>query len=71
MTKRLIDVDDELVEQARAALGTQTLKDTVNESMAAVARAERRQRWTVEDLQELGRLVRDLGDPDVMRKAWE
>lgn len=42
MTKRLIDVDDELLDRARAVLGTETMKDTVNGALA-VAVAERRQ----------------------------
>jgi hypothetical protein len=28
MTKRLVDIDDEVLEEARRALGTTTLKDT-------------------------------------------
>jgi Arc/MetJ family transcription regulator len=35
VTKRLIDVDDNLLERARAVFGTQTLKDTVNAALAA------------------------------------
>jgi Arc/MetJ family transcription regulator len=31
MTKRLVDIDDEVLDEARRALGTRTLKDTVNE----------------------------------------
>jgi Arc/MetJ family transcription regulator len=34
MTKRLIDVDDEILEAARRVLGTTTLKDTGNASLA-------------------------------------
>lgn len=71
MTKRLVDVDDELLEGARRALGTQTLKETVNASLAETIRSERLRSLTVEDLQEVGRLLQDLGDPEVMRKAWE
>ena len=33
MTKRLIDVDDEALDAARAELGTRTIKDTVNEAL--------------------------------------
>ena len=33
MTKRLVDIDDEILDEARRALGTTTLKDTVNESL--------------------------------------
>ena len=38
MTKRLIDVDDDALETARAKLGTKTIKDTVNEALRAAAR---------------------------------
>jgi len=33
MTKRLIDVDDDALDAARAQLGTRTIKDTVNEAL--------------------------------------
>lgn len=38
MTKRLIDVDDDALEAARAQLGTRTIKDTVNEALRGAAR---------------------------------
>lgn len=38
MTKRLIDVDDEALDAARAKLGTRTIKDTVNEALRTAAR---------------------------------
>lgn len=38
MTKRLIDVDDDALEAARAELGTRTIKDTVNEALRRAAR---------------------------------
>jgi Arc/MetJ family transcription regulator len=38
MTKRLIDVDDEALDAARAQLGTRTIKDTVNEALRSAAR---------------------------------
>jgi Arc/MetJ family transcription regulator len=37
MTKRLIDVDDEALDAARAQLGTRTIKDTVNEALRMAA----------------------------------
>jgi len=37
MTKRLVDIDDDTLDAARAELGTTTLKDTVNESLRLVA----------------------------------
>ncbi len=38
VTKRLIDVDDDALNAARAQLGTRTIKDTVNEALRRVAR---------------------------------
>lgn len=38
MTKRLIDVDDDALDAARAQLGTRTIKDTVNEALRSAAR---------------------------------
>lgn len=34
MTKRLVDVDDQLLHDAQVALGTSGLKDTVNEALS-------------------------------------
>ena len=34
MTKRLVDVDDDLLRSAQVALGTTGLKDTVNEALS-------------------------------------
>ena len=33
MSKRLVDIDDEALEAARAQLGTDTIKDTVNQAL--------------------------------------
>jgi Arc/MetJ family transcription regulator len=33
MTKRLVDIDDEVLNVARGRLGTATIKDTVNEAL--------------------------------------
>jgi Arc/MetJ family transcription regulator len=38
VTKRLIDVDDDALNAARAKLGTSTIKDTVNEALRVAAR---------------------------------
>jgi Arc/MetJ family transcription regulator len=42
MTKRLIDIDDEALREARAKLGTTTIKDTVNQALRAAAETRRR-----------------------------
>ncbi|HAM02795.1 MAG TPA: hypothetical protein DCQ30_11325 [Acidimicrobiaceae bacterium] len=33
MSKRLVDIDEEALDAARAQLGTETIKDTVNEAL--------------------------------------
>ncbi|HSH62139.1 MAG TPA: hypothetical protein VK988_21315 [Acidimicrobiales bacterium] len=42
MAKRLVDIDDDALSAARAHLGTDTIKDTVNQALrrAAASRAE-------------------------------
>lgn len=42
MTKRLIDVDDDKLEQVRRLLGTSTTKATVNEALTEVLALSRR-----------------------------
>lgn len=67
MTKRLVDIDDDLLDQATEILGAATMKETVNRSLEEVVRAELRR-------QHADRLVSmhglDLDDPDVMAGAW-
>jgi Arc/MetJ family transcription regulator len=67
MAKTLIDVDEQYLAAAQAALHTKTKKDTVNAALREVAALAARRR----DLQRLssGRLA-DLDDDDVMREAW-
>ncbi|HET9140982.1 type II toxin-antitoxin system VapB family antitoxin [Actinophytocola sp.] len=68
MTKRLIDVDDDLIEVARTYLGTKTLKDTVNAALREIkARRDREDEvawWATDPLP-------DLRNPEIMDKAWE
>lgn len=71
MTKRLVDIDDAVLDEARAVLGTATLKDTVNGALRNTAQAARRSKITKEDLRRAGELMSDLGDADVMAKAWD
>jgi Arc/MetJ family transcription regulator len=71
VTKRLIDVDDDVLEAARVVLGTDTIKDTVNSALrASVQAAERRQRMDVAALKRFAEASRDLLDEDVMADAW-
>jgi hypothetical protein len=68
MTKRLIDVDDDLVKDVQAYLGTKTLKATIN---AALREIKRRQSveaelawWSTDPLPE-------ARDPEFKRKTWD
>jgi Arc/MetJ family transcription regulator len=71
MTKRLIDVEDEVLEAARRVLGTATIKDTVNTALrATVQAAERRERLDAAALKRFAEASRDLLDDDVMADAW-
>lgn len=71
MTKRLVDVDDDLLIAAQRASGDTTIKSTVHRALELLVaqhrrkEAELRDRWT-----ELGDSLADLQDQDVMRRAW-
>ena len=67
MTKRLIDIDDDLLTQARTILDTGTMKDTVNRALEEVHRTEMLRRHAIR-LSTMADL--DLDDPDVMAGAW-
>lgn len=71
MTKRLVEIDDAVLEEARRALGTVTIKDTVNTALDGAAKAARRRAVTIEGLLSVGELLEDLGDPEIMARAWE
>jgi Arc/MetJ family transcription regulator len=71
MTKRLVDIDDEILDEARRALGTKTLKETVNESLRSIVQSHRRQKITKEDVQRFVDATEDLRKPEIMAKAWE
>ncbi len=42
MTKRLVDIDEQALADARRALGTTTMKDTVNEALRRAGGTRRR-----------------------------
>ena len=67
MSKRLVDIDDELLEAAKALLGAATMKEAVNRSLEAVVLADRRRRHA--DRLEAMRGL-ELDDPNVMSGAW-
>ena len=65
--KTTIEIDQELLEKVRGALGTATLKETVDEAFREVLR-ERARREEVEALSTMDGM--DLDDEDVMAGAW-
>lgn len=67
MSKRLVDIDDELLEEATAVLGASTMKEAVNRSLEQVVLAARRRRHA-DRLSAMRDL--DLADPEVMAGAW-
>ncbi len=67
MTKRLVDIDDDTLHQARIALGDVTIKEAVNTGLREICDRHKR-RHLFRRIQELARS--DLGDAEVMRGAW-
>ncbi|MGH3914624.1 MAG: type II toxin-antitoxin system VapB family antitoxin [Pseudonocardiaceae bacterium] len=71
MTKRLVDMDDELLGAAQRISGESTIKGTVQRALEMLvagglrSEAELRGRWA-----ELGAGLADLQDDAVMRQAW-
>ncbi|MGI8777714.1 MAG: type II toxin-antitoxin system VapB family antitoxin [Acidimicrobiales bacterium] len=67
MSKRLVDIDDEVLDEATKVLGASTMKETVNRSLEAVVLSDRRRRHA-DRLQAMRNL--DLANPRVMSGAW-
>ena len=67
MTKRLVDIDDELLDQARRITGALTMKDTVNAALQNTVDAELRLRHA---RRIAGRHGTDIADDEVMSGAW-
>ena len=67
VTKRLIDIDDDLLEEVRSLIGAATMKEAVNSALRHVVDFELR-------LEHVRRLMTqegiDLADEQVMRDAW-
>lgn len=71
MTKRLVDIDDDVLEAARRALRTDTIKDTVNTALRdSVHAAARREHLDRAALARFAAASKDLLDDDVMAQAW-
>ncbi|MGH9277581.1 MAG: type II toxin-antitoxin system VapB family antitoxin [Acidimicrobiales bacterium] len=67
MTKRLVDIDDDLLEEATSLLGASTMKEAVHRALESVVLAERRRRHA--DRLETMRGL-DLDKAEVMSGAW-
>ena len=69
MTKRKtsLEIDVALLDKVRTALGTSTIKETVEEAFLEVLR-ERGRRDEVAALSRMSGM--DLDDPEVMMRAW-
>lgn len=67
VTKRLIDVDDDKLEAVREALGTTTIKATVNSALDEVIALVARRRVL---LVEQAPANAELADPESRRAAW-
>lgn len=67
MTRTVIDIEDDALEAAKRILGTKTKVETVNRALAEVAAREQRLAF----LTTLDESAVDLGDPAIMRGAWE
>ena len=60
-----MDIDEDMLSQARAILGTRGVKDTVDEALREVVRREAGERivtWLKEN--------DDLHNPEIMERAW-
>lgn len=68
MTKRLVDVDDDKLEEVRALLGTSTMKATVNGAFEEVLALAARRRALL-DVEAVAGSA-DLAQDDQRRAAW-
>jgi Arc/MetJ family transcription regulator len=67
MTKRLVDIDDDILAKAKEYLDARTIKETVNRALDECVRLELRKRL-FQRLADMDGL--DLDNEAVMRNAW-
>jgi Arc/MetJ family transcription regulator len=65
--KTSIEIDEQLLEEVRVVLGTETLRQTVQEAFLEVLR-NRARREETDALATMRGM--DLDDPEVMARAW-
>jgi Arc/MetJ family transcription regulator len=71
MVKRLVDIEEGLLEEARQALGTSTIKETVTVALVQAVRSrQRRMQFDDKALERFASAAGDLGDDQVMGAAW-
>lgn len=71
MTKRLIDLDDDLLAAAQQATGEQTIKGTVTEALRLLVTQRRQREADIRDRwNALDDVLVDLQDDGVMGGAW-
>lgn len=71
MSKRLVDIDDQVLSEAKAALGTGTIRDTVNTALREAVRSSQRRTVDASALRRFSAASQDLADPAVMAQAWQ
>lgn len=69
MTKRLIDIDDDLLTAAQASLGTNTYRETVNGALRRVV-GQAATSDSADVLRRFALSTADLSKPEVMDAAW-
>lgn len=67
MRRTTLMIDDHLIENAKRALGTRGIKDTIDRALEEAVAAHARQEL-IELLVSSEGL--DLNDPEIMRQAW-
>lgn len=70
MSKRLVEIDDEVLREAQRVLGTATIEETVAAALQGAIASAARKGVDLESLRRFSRAARDLGDPSVMAEAW-
>jgi Arc/MetJ family transcription regulator len=67
VSKRLVDIDDDILSTATTVLGAKTMKEAVNRALESVVIADRRRRHAARLVSKKGI---DLDDVKVMAGAW-